>query len=91
MKKSTSPRGEKRSYCEDLEIVHFHTKEDPSLSFSMIIIDRSTSGMCCLCVDNSGLKVGAHLNNAKEELYEIKWLEQLSDSVINLGLKKSDG
>ncbi len=88
MTKSTSARGEKRSYCEDVEIVHLSIKENPSVTFSMIIIDKSTSGMCCLCVDNCGLSAGVLLNNEQQDVYEIKWIEQLSDCVINLGLEK---
>ena len=90
MTKPISPRGEKRSYCEDVEIVHFSTKENSSVTLSMIIIDKSTSGMCCLCVDNCGLSVGSLLSNKQQDVYAIKWIEHLSDCVVNLGLEKSD-
>lgn len=69
-------------------MIHFSTSDNRSASIPMVITNKSENGLGCFCVDNPQLSVGVKLSNPDDNTYEVRWIEHLSNTVINTGLKK---
>jgi hypothetical protein len=88
IEKKKPSREETRSYVADFEMIHFSINDEPSFSIPMVITNKSKNGLGCFCVNNPKLSVGARLSNSDEAIYEVRWIEHLSNTVVNAGLKK---
>jgi len=80
-------RTEVRLDCEDFEMMPFSIVGAEHEKLSMVVLNKSNSGLGCSCYNHSALSVGIQLNLHDIIIYEIRWIQRLTDHVINIGLK----
>lgn len=80
-------RSEVRMPCDDFEMMHFNLVGHGNEILPMVVMNKSNSGLGCSCHFHPGLEVGKQLNLFDLIIYEIRWIQRLTDNVINVGLK----
>lgn len=80
-------RSEVRMPCDDFEMMHFNLMGAGNEILPMIILNKSNSGLGVSCHYHPSIEVGQQLNLFDLIIYEIRWIHQLTDNVINVGLK----
>jgi hypothetical protein len=80
-------RSEVRLACDDFEMMHFNLVGQSSEMLPMVVLNKSNSGLGVSCHNHPSIEVGQQLNLFDLIIYEIRWIHQLTDNVINIGLK----
>ena len=83
----TYHRSEVRMSCDDFEMMHFNLVGNNTEMLPMVVLNKSNSGLGCSCHYHPSIEVGQQLNLFDLIIYEIRWIYQLTDNVINVGLK----
>lgn len=81
-------RSEVRMPCQDFEMMNFSLMNgSQNENVAMIVFDKSNSGLGCSCHFHPSLEIGGQLNLFNLIIYEVRWIQQMTDHVINVGLK----